>query len=190
MQKGDFLGIFRAMGGRPVTIRLLDPPLHEFLPHTEAELATLAGKMGISVEQLRAKCDAIREVNPMLGHRGCRLGITFPEIYRMQVRAIIEAACELVREGQRVVPEIMVPLVGMALQNGQPENGVGTVPSFLPRLPRLGIVLLDPGAPTPAGRRDELACQFPTASPSSHAVVGVGRKATAIVHSRNQATLI
>jgi pyruvate,orthophosphate dikinase len=113
MQKGDFVGIFRAMAGRPVTIRLLDPPLHEFLPHTDAELAALAGKIGVPTEQLRAKRDTLHEANPMLGHRGCRLGITFPEIYRMQVRAIMEAACELAREGHRVVPEIMIPLVGL-----------------------------------------------------------------------------
>jgi pyruvate,orthophosphate dikinase len=114
MQRADFAGIFRAMAGRPVTIRLLDPPLHEFLPQTDAELADLAAKIGVSTEPLRAKRDAIREANPMLGHRGCRLGITFPEIYRMQVRAILEAACELVRSGEPVNAEIMVPLVGMA----------------------------------------------------------------------------
>jgi pyruvate,orthophosphate dikinase len=113
IQKGDFVSIFRAMDGRPVTIRLLDPPLHEFLPHSDDEIEDLATKIGVSPERLRAKCDALREANPMLGHRGCRLGITFPEIYRMQVRAIMEAACDLARKGKRVTPEIMIPLVGM-----------------------------------------------------------------------------
>jgi pyruvate,orthophosphate dikinase len=113
MQKSDFLSIFRAMGGRPVTIRLLDPPLHEFLPHTNEEIEHLARKIGVPAERLRAKRDALHEANPMLGHRGCRLGITFPEIYGMQVQAIMEAACELTLAGNRVSPEIMIPLVGM-----------------------------------------------------------------------------
>ncbi len=113
MQRADFVGIFQAMAGRPVTIRLLDPPLHEFLPQTDGEVTALAEKIGVPTEQLRGKRDQLHEANPMLGHRGCRLGITFPEIYRMQVRAIMEAACEVVRAGGRVTPEIMVPLVGM-----------------------------------------------------------------------------
>jgi pyruvate,orthophosphate dikinase len=112
MQKGDFLGILRAMAGLPVTIRLLDPPLHEFLPATEEDLADLATKMGVAKQELRTVRDSLHEANPMLGHRGCRLGITFPEIYSMQVRAIIEATCELRRDGVRVEPEIMIPLVG------------------------------------------------------------------------------
>jgi pyruvate,orthophosphate dikinase len=112
MQKGDFVGILRAMAGLPVTIRLLDPPLHEFLPHTEEEIRDLANKLGVPAERLRAKRNALHEANPMLGHRGCRLGITFPEIYEVQVRAIMEAACELTRDGIHVIPEIMVPLVG------------------------------------------------------------------------------
>jgi len=112
MQKGDFVGILRAMAGLPVTIRLLDPPLHEFLPHTEEEIADLALKLSVPAERLRAKRNALHEFNPMLGHRGCRLGITFPEIYEAQARAIMEAACELAREGVQVIPEIMVPLVG------------------------------------------------------------------------------
>ncbi|HJY84658.1 MAG TPA: putative PEP-binding protein, partial [Candidatus Binatia bacterium] len=112
MQKGDFVGILRAMAGLPVTIRLLDPPLHEFLPHTEEEIADLAGKLGVPAERLRTKRNVLHEFNPMLGHRGCRLGITFPEIYEAQARAIMEAACELAREGVHVIPEIMVPLVG------------------------------------------------------------------------------
>ena len=113
MQKGDFKGIFREMKGLPVTIRLLDPPLHEFIPHTDAELETLSKKINVSFERLKRKASQLHEFNPMLGHRGCRLGISFPEIYRTQVRAIIEAACELVREeGFKIVPEIMIPLVG------------------------------------------------------------------------------
>jgi pyruvate, orthophosphate dikinase len=113
MQKEDFRGIFRAMHGLPVTIRLLDPPLHEFLPHTDEEIQDLATKIGVSAEKLRQKRNALRETNPMLGHRGCRLGVTYPEIYEIQVRAIMEAACELAREKVKVIPEIMIPLVGM-----------------------------------------------------------------------------
>lgn len=113
MQKGDFKGIFREMKGLPVTIRLLDPPLHEFLPHDEEDIQALAKEMKVSVETLRHKNDSLKEFNPMLGHRGCRLGVTFPEIYDMQVRAIIEAACELVKEEKfKIIPEIMIPLVG------------------------------------------------------------------------------
>ena len=112
MQKSDFLGIFTAMNGLPVTIRLLDPPLHEFLPHTDEELKELSQTMGVAFEALKERTAALHEFNPMLGHRGCRLGISYPEIYAMQVKAIIEAACELVKEKQlNVIPEIMVPLV-------------------------------------------------------------------------------
>jgi len=114
MQKEDFKAIFRAMDGLPVTIRLLDPPLHEFLPQTDEEIAALAEKLGVPPESLRQKRDALHEFNPMLGHRGCRLGITFPEIYAAQVRAILEAVQELRAEGVRANPEIMIPLVGMA----------------------------------------------------------------------------
>jgi pyruvate,orthophosphate dikinase len=113
MQKGDFKGIFRVMNGYPVTIRLLDPPLHEFLPHTDEEIADLSKKMGVPPDRLRAKSEELHEFNPMLGHRGCRLGITFPEIYAMQTQAIMEAACELVRDEHLIViPEIEIPLVG------------------------------------------------------------------------------
>jgi pyruvate,orthophosphate dikinase len=111
MQRGDFIGIFQAMEGQPVTIRLLDPPLHEFLPQSEEEIREVASALGSGIAALRAKLDQLREVNPMLGHRGCRLGISFPEIYRMQVRAIVEAACEVAESGGRVQPEIMIPLV-------------------------------------------------------------------------------
>lgn len=120
MQKSDFLGIFRAMDGYPVTIRLLDPPLHEFLPNHEELAAKLrelksAGGDRKEIEQVKkviARVETLHEINPMLGHRGCRLGITYPEIYEMQVEAIIEAACELKSEGMNIVPEIMIPLVG------------------------------------------------------------------------------
>ncbi|AMV71402.1 pyruvate, phosphate dikinase [Desulfuromonas carbonis] len=112
MQKGDFLGLFREMKGLPVTIRLLDPPLHEFLPHTDKEIEELAGVMKVTPAILKNKAEFLHEFNPMLGHRGCRLGITFPEIYDMQVQAIMEAACELIKnEGYQIVPEIMIPLV-------------------------------------------------------------------------------
>ncbi|HHE51490.1 MAG TPA: pyruvate, phosphate dikinase, partial [Candidatus Acetothermia bacterium] len=112
MQRSDFEGIFRAMGERPVTVRLLDPPLHEFLPHDEEGQSEVAKVMGVSAEVIREKVDALHEFNPMLGHRGCRLGISFPEITEMQARAIIEAACNVYSEGIKVHPEIMVPLVG------------------------------------------------------------------------------
>lgn len=111
-QKSDFIGIFRAMKGLPVTIRLLDPPLHEFLPHTDKELQELAADMAVPFERLNAKNKSLHEFNPMLGHRGCRLGVTYPEIYEMQAQAIMEAACELARDKVKVIPEIMIPLVG------------------------------------------------------------------------------
>jgi pyruvate,orthophosphate dikinase len=111
MQKGDFIGIFEAMSGLPVTIRLLDPPLHEFLPQTEQELRGLADDMGVSFEQINTKNNYLHESNPMLGHRGCRLAITFPEIAEMQVQAIMEAACELTQKKGKVIPEIMIPVV-------------------------------------------------------------------------------
>ena len=111
-QREDFEGILAAMEGYGVTIRLLDPPLHEFVPHEEANQAEMAKEMGISVEEIRHKVDSLHEFNPMLGHRGCRLGITYPEITEMQARAIIEAAVNLKMKGVNVLPEIMVPLIG------------------------------------------------------------------------------
>ena len=111
MQRSDFVGIFRAMDGLPVTIRLLDPPLHEFLPHSDAEIREVAAALGTDAAAIKGKLDEVREFNPMLGHRGCRLGITYPEIYQMQVRAIVEAACEAAAAGVAVKPEIMIPLV-------------------------------------------------------------------------------
>ncbi len=112
MQREDFLGIFREMGDRPVTVRLLDPPLHEFLPHDDEQIERTARDLGVPAEKVRERTHALKEANPMLGHRGCRLGITNPEIYEMQVRAILEAAAAAIREGIRPNPEIMIPLVG------------------------------------------------------------------------------
>ena len=113
-QKGDFAGIFRSLNGLPATIRLLDPPLHEFLPNTPAQQAELAAKLGVPVEKVARRVSELHEFNPMLGLRGCRLGILFPEISGMQVRAIFEAAIEVQKEGIKVKPEIMIPLVGFA----------------------------------------------------------------------------
>ena len=111
-QRGDFHSIFEVMAGLPVTIRLLDPPLHEFLPHGDAEFAELAEVTGLGVDHLKRRAGELHEFNPMLGHRGCRLGITFPEIYEMQARAIFEAACDVAaKSGEAVVPEVMIPLV-------------------------------------------------------------------------------
>jgi pyruvate, orthophosphate dikinase len=110
-QRKDFEGIFRAMDGLPVTVRLLDPPLHEFLPQSEEALEGVAAALEMPQQELRARLESLREFNPMLGHRGCRLGVSFPEIYRMQTRAIVEAACGVAAEGVKVEPEIMIPLV-------------------------------------------------------------------------------
>lgn len=113
MQKQDFKEIYEVMEGRPVTIRLLDPPLHEFLPHEDSEIRALAVDMGLEYEKLKATVESLKEFNPMLGHRGCRLAITYPEIAEMQTRAIIEAAVEVREEkGYDILPEIMIPLVG------------------------------------------------------------------------------
>jgi pyruvate,orthophosphate dikinase len=112
LQREDFRGIFEAMGARPVTIRTIDPPLHEFLPHDEAGQAELARATGRSVEKVKARIEELHESNPMLGHRGCRLGISYPEITEMQARAIFEAACDVAAKGVKVEPEVMIPLVG------------------------------------------------------------------------------
>jgi pyruvate,orthophosphate dikinase len=117
-QRGDFNGIFRELAGMPVTIRLLDPPLHEFLPHTEGQISAMARDMGWGFVELRAKVNQLHESNPMLGHRGCRLAITYPEIYEMQVRAIFEAACDVKKDGVGVHPEVMIPLVGTTKELG------------------------------------------------------------------------
>ena len=110
-QRADFAGIFEEMAGLPVTIRLLDPPLHEFLPHEEAEFAEVARASGVEVDKLKRRAAELHEFNPMLGHRGCRLGVTYPEIYEMQARAIFEAALDVAERGDAPVPEIMIPLV-------------------------------------------------------------------------------
>ncbi len=112
MQRGDFEGIFKAMRGLPVTIRLLDPPLHEFLPHELEQQREMASQMGVSLKTIQEKVDNLHEFNPMLGHRGCRLGVTFPEIYEMQARAIFEAAVNARKRRIKAIPEIMIPLVG------------------------------------------------------------------------------
>jgi pyruvate,orthophosphate dikinase len=113
-QRDDFHALFRIMGDLPVTIRLLDPPLHEFLPHADAELEEVARALGANVEAMRRRAAELAEANPMLGHRGCRLGISFPEIYEMQARAIFEGALAVAKEtGKAPVPEIMIPLVGV-----------------------------------------------------------------------------
>ncbi|HPJ21641.1 MAG TPA: pyruvate, phosphate dikinase, partial [Clostridia bacterium] len=111
-QQEDFEGIFKAMAGRPVTIRFLDPPLHEFLPKEEEDIKELAGEMGMSVEALKTKIDDLHEFNPMLGHRGCRLAVTYPEIAVMQTKAVIKAALSISSQGESIIPEIMIPLVG------------------------------------------------------------------------------
>jgi pyruvate,orthophosphate dikinase len=111
-QRNDFVGIFKAMAGLPVTIRLLDPPLHEFLPQDRASQAEMALRLGVKPAVVKAKVDQLHEFNPMLGHRGCRLAVTYPPICRMQARAIIEAALKVKKMGKVVLPEIMIPLAG------------------------------------------------------------------------------
>ncbi|MAW80068.1 MAG: pyruvate, phosphate dikinase [Parvularcula sp.] len=112
MQRSDFEELFRVMSGLPVTIRLLDPPLHEFLPHSDEEIGEVAKSLGVDAAKLKDRAQKLHEFNPMLGHRGCRLGVSYPEIYEMQVRAVMEAACTVAKEtGEKVTPEIMIPLV-------------------------------------------------------------------------------
>ena len=112
MQRGDFEGLYRTMEGHPVTIRFLDPPLHEFVPHEDEDIKALANEMGMTFEELKNIVEGLHEFNPMMGHRGCRLAVTYPEIAEMQTRAVIEAAINVNKEGMNVVPEIMIPLVG------------------------------------------------------------------------------
>jgi pyruvate, orthophosphate dikinase len=112
LQIGDFEGIFRIMEGKPVNIRLLDPPLHEFVPHAQREIEALAKAAHMNINALKDRINSLHELNPMLGHRGCRLGVTYPEIYDMQVEAIMTAALKVAREGKKVLPEIMIPLIG------------------------------------------------------------------------------
>jgi pyruvate,orthophosphate dikinase len=113
MQRADFVAIFEEMRGLPVIIRLLDPPLHEFLPKTEEGMAAVARGMGVPLERVREKAEHLTELNPMLGHRGCRLGIAYPEITEMQARAIFEAVCQLAKQRKKILPEVMIPLVGI-----------------------------------------------------------------------------
>ena len=126
-QKADFKGILEAMDGCPVNIRLLDPPLHEFVPHDLAGQETMAKEMGVSVIEIQQRVNSLAENNPMLGHRGCRLGITFPEITAMQTRAILSAACELKKEGKNPQPEIMVPLIGILYELKQQKEVIQKV---------------------------------------------------------------
>ena len=126
-QKADFKGILEAMDGYPVNIRLLDPPLHEFVPHDAAGQETMAQEMGVSVAEIKQRVESLAENNPMLGHRGCRLGITFPEITAMQTRAILSAACELQLEGKKPMPEIMVPLIGIVHEFHQQKEVIEKV---------------------------------------------------------------
>ncbi len=116
MQRADFLELFKTMEGYPVTIRLLDPPLHEFVPHSDEETQELAARIKVDAEKLKHRVRSLQEFNPMLGHRGCRLAITYPEIYLMQTRAIAEAAAQLVKSGMKLAPEIMIPLVAIDLE--------------------------------------------------------------------------
>ncbi|MEM1330500.1 MAG: pyruvate, phosphate dikinase [Planctomycetota bacterium] len=142
-QREDFVGLFRAMNGLPVTIRLLDPPLHEFLPHDDTAQQSMARKLGIPFETVRARVSQLHELNPMLGHRGCRLAVSYPEILRMQVRAIVEAAIEATEERVRALPEIMIPLVGtrteLALLRGFAEETIAEVKAEMDFKKRLEI---------------------------------------------------
>jgi pyruvate,orthophosphate dikinase len=166
MQRGDFVGIFRAMRGLPVTVRLLDPPLHEFLPHSREETADLASDLGEPLAEVERKVAALREFNPMLGHRGCRLGITYPEIYRMQVRAIFEATATCAAEGVRARPEIMIPLVSgfreLARLRALVEETAREVMSESGRRIRfqVGTMIEVPRAALTAGRVAEVADFF------------------------------
>jgi len=167
MQRGDFAGIFRAMNGLPVTIRLLDPPLHEFLPHTDREIHEVAEALGSDAAVVRAKVEELKEFNPMLGHRGCRLGISFPEIYRMQVRAIMEAACDVAASRGRVQPEIMLPLIAhrgeLQLLRALVEDEVASVLRERPPArvrPTIGTMIEVPRAALIAGQLAELADFF------------------------------
>jgi pyruvate,orthophosphate dikinase len=127
LQREDFEGIFRVMDGRPVTIRTIDPPLHEFLPHDDAGQQEMATTMGLTPQKIKERVHALAEFNPMLGFRGCRLGILFPEITEMQARAIFEAAANVKKEGQEVFPEVMIPLVGHVKELADQEKIVRAV---------------------------------------------------------------
>jgi pyruvate, orthophosphate dikinase len=167
IQRSDFVGIFQAMEGLPVTIRLLDPPLHEFLPHADEEIREVAAALHTDVAAIRGKLEELKEYNPMLGLRGCRLGISYPEIYRMQVRAIVEAACEVEDSGTDVEPEIMIPLVShvlelsrlRALVEEEAKNVLARHPNTRVR-PRIGTMIEVPRAALTAGAIAEYADFF------------------------------
>ena len=151
MQRQDFVEIFRIMAGLPVTIRLLDPPLHEFLPHTEEEIAGVAEAAGVDAKYLGHRVKELAESNPMLGHRGCRLGISYPEIYEMQARAIFEAALEVSAEGgETVIPEVMIPLVATAKELEILKAKIAAVHGYRGSV---GYFLLDPLRRQQAGVR-------------------------------------
>jgi pyruvate,orthophosphate dikinase len=166
MQRQDFVGIFREMGERPVTIRLLDPPLHEFLPNEEEALAKTAADLRVSVEKVRERVRQLHELNPMLGHRGCRLGITHPEIYETQVRAIFEAVAEVVEGGGKPNPEIMIPLIGTEAEFVQLKTLVDGTAQLVSRetgqpVPyKTGTMIEIPRAALQAGRIAETADFF------------------------------
>jgi len=169
LQRGDFEGIFRVMGTRPVTIRLLDPPLHEFLPQEEENQREMAATMGIPVEVIKSTVTALHEFNPMLGLRGCRLGIVYPDVSAMQVRAIIEAALTVVKEGVKPQPEIMIPLVGnvveLRLQRQLAQKVIGEVMAErgLKRLPfpiKIGTMIEVPRGAITADEIAEVADFF------------------------------
>jgi pyruvate,orthophosphate dikinase len=161
-QRDDFVGIFTAMKGYPVTIRLIDPPLHEFLPHDEKNQKEMADALGLPIETVRRRVSMLHEANPMLGHRGCRLCVTYPEILRMQVRAIVEATIDCLRSKIRALPEIMIPLVGtkkeLAVLRGEVEAVIAQVKQeqdFKPRLDiKIGTMIEIPRAALTA---DEIA---------------------------------
>ncbi len=153
VQRKDFEGIFRAMDGLPVTIRLLDPPLHEFLPQNDQGFKEVAESLQMPIQEFRARLEALHEFNPMLGHRGCRLGVSFPEIYRMQTRAITEAACLVAEDGIKVKPEIMIPLVAhpgeLCLLRGEVEKVIADVRREYPQTrvrPSIGTMIEVPRA--------------------------------------------
>jgi pyruvate,orthophosphate dikinase len=159
MQRGDFEGIFRAMDGLPVTIRLLDPPLHEFLPQTDEDIRSVAEALGTAVGDVRHTLENLHEFNPMLGHRGCRLGIVYPEIYAMQVRAITEAACRVAADGVKVKPEIMIPFIAhereLARLRALAEEVIGEVRRDMPGTrvrPLIGTMIEVPRAALTADR--------------------------------------
>lgn len=131
MQRSDFVGIFKEMNGKPVTIRTLDPPLHEFLPHTDREVQDLSRKIGVDAQFIKQRVESLHEFNPMLGHRGCRLGIVYPEITEMQAQAIFEAVCEVKRQGMTVLPEVMIPLVSYVSELRNQEQVVRKIAAMV-----------------------------------------------------------